>query len=63
MFKNKRELTFLGIGILMLLIVIIYSAASIRFLVKNLNAALGFGKSNEASALKFQIDKVKELGF
>ena len=59
---NKKELTFLGIGILMLIIVILSVILSIGFLVKNIN--LIFGKQAvepPSAALEFQIEKAELL--
>lgn len=58
---NKRELTFLAIGVLMLLIVIGYSAAAIRFLLKNLNSAFNRGLENVPGTVRFQIERAEAL--
>ena len=60
-FKNKSELTFWAFGVLMLLIVVIYSGLAIRFLVKNLNSA--FDKKTEVAPnlIRFQLEKAETL--
>lgn len=59
--KNKTELTFLGIGILMVLIVIGGVTISIRFLIRNLNTALNTKADAEMTATQFQTEKAKAL--
>jgi hypothetical protein len=59
--RDKTELTFLGIGILMVLIVIGGVTISIRFLVRNLNTALNPKLDSEVTATQFQIEKAKAL--
>lgn len=60
--KNKRQLTFLGIGILMLIIVVFYVVFAIYFLAKNANRAFSReGLEMPAEALRFQIGKAEEL--
>jgi len=61
-FKNKKELTFLGIGILMLIIVISLAIFLINFLIGNINQALNKNASESpAAVLKFQIEKAQSL--
>lgn len=58
---NKPELTFLAIGILMLIIVIGYSAIAIRFLLRNLNSAFSQKLENVPAVIHFQIEKAEIL--
>ena len=59
---NKRELTFLMIGILMLIIVVLTIILSIKFLINNLDQALEKDTSGTGnSVLKFQIEKAESL--
>ncbi|MEK9170213.1 MAG: hypothetical protein AAB674_01030 [Patescibacteria group bacterium] len=59
---NKKELTFLGIGILMLIIVISSVIFSIKFLTGSINQAMN-KKTLESPGvvLKFQIEKAEAL--
>ena len=58
-FKNKRELTFLAIGILMLVIVASYSGYAINFLFQEINAALSGEKALQLDNLRFQLEKAE----
>jgi hypothetical protein len=59
-FKNKRELTFLGIGILMLIIVISGITFSIYFLVDNINQMFDKDRIGiPTDILEFQIEKAE----
>ena len=58
--RSKRELTFLAIGILMLLIVLTAVAYSIRFLVVKLNIVLNHSLSNPVPVVRFEFQKVKD---
>ncbi len=62
MTMNKKELTFLGIGILMLIIVISSVIFSIKFLTGSINQAMN-KKTLESPGvvLKFQIEKAEAL--
>ena len=62
MTMNKKELTFLGIGILMLIIVISSVIFSIKFLTGSINQAMN-KKTLESPrvVLKFQIEKAEAL--
>ena len=59
--KNKRELTFLVSGILMLIIVIISVGFSIKFLVRNVNQALSQGVTQVIGAPRFNIEKAEAV--
>lgn len=59
---NKRELTFLMIGILMLIIAVLTIILSIKFLISSLNQALEKDNSGNGDLiLKFQIEKAESL--
>lgn len=58
-FKNKRELTFLAIGILMLLIVAGYSGYAINFLFKKINMALAGREGAQLNNLRFHFEKAE----
>lgn len=60
-FKNKRELTFWALGVLMLLIVIIYSGVAIGFLVNSLNISFNKGTEVAPNTLRFQLEKAETL--
>lgn len=57
--KNKKELTFLAIGILMLLIVASYSGYAINFLFKKINMALAGREDAQLNNLRFQFEKAE----
>ncbi|TSC95741.1 MAG: hypothetical protein Athens071426_424 [Parcubacteria group bacterium Athens0714_26] len=61
-FKNKRELTFFVLGILMFLLVLGGLFYSISFLTSTLRKGLDSGTKNYGGgAIKFDIDKAKSL--
>lgn len=60
-FKNKKELTFLVIGILMLIIVIFYITFGIQFLFSNLKQVTDTQTVTSAEPLKFQVEKFEAL--
>ena len=60
-FKNRKELTFLAAGILMLIIVIFYISLGIRFLFSNLKQVTDAQSAISAEPLKFQIEKLEAL--
>lgn len=60
-FKNKRELTFFAIGILMLVLVLWLLISSISFLAGELNSNLSSEKIGVSAGIKFNIEKVKDI--
>ncbi len=60
-FKNKSELTFFVIGILMSVIVLVLIISSIRFLTKELNRGLGAEEINQGATIQFNIEKIESL--
>jgi len=58
--RNKRELTFLAIGILMLFILVTLAIFSISFAVDQLRAGLRSEVITE-SAVRFEFYKTEEL--
>ncbi len=53
---SKRELTFLGIGILMLIIVIVLTVESFGFLLGSVDTALNKAPAEGSSAIQFKTD-------
>jgi len=60
-FKNKQDLTFLSLGILMFIIVFIYIFFSIDVLAEKINAVLNVGKTAGVEIVKFNVDKIQSL--
>ena len=58
---NKSQLTFVGIGVLLLLIIVGYLAFSISFLVRNLNQTLNKQSAIPPAILKFETEKAEIL--
>jgi len=61
MLSNKRNLTFLLTGILMLLIVIISTVWAINFLIKSLNQATDTSTQEESNTLIFKIERAESF--
>ncbi|MBI4991809.1 MAG: hypothetical protein HZB99_01170 [Candidatus Harrisonbacteria bacterium] len=59
--NNKRQLTFLTIGILLFIIVAAYSMVVIQFLVGTLNRAFSGTTVEQAAVVRFQIGKAEEV--
>ncbi len=59
--KNKQDLTFLGLGILMFIVVFIFIFYSINILATKINDVLNAGKMAGGQVVKFDIDKIKSL--
>jgi hypothetical protein len=59
--KDKKELTFLIIGILMLLIVVAIVSLAINFLIGNLNRAVNTRPDVPAGSLRFDIENAESL--
>jgi hypothetical protein len=60
-FKNKQNLTFLILGILMFVLVFIYIFYSIDFLAVKIKEVLNVGKITNVTTVKFDIEKIKAL--
>ena len=60
-FKNKQDLVFLTLGILMSLLVFIYVFYSIDFLALKIKEALNAGKIINVNTVKFDIEQIKIL--
>ena len=60
-FKNKQDLAFLTLGILMSALVFAYIFYSIDFLALRINEVLNAGKITSVSTVKFDLDKIKVL--
>lgn len=59
--KNKQDLAFLMVGILMSALVFIYVFYSIDFLALKIREVLNAGKIANVNTVKFDIDKIKAL--
>lgn len=60
-FKNKQDLAFLSLGILMALLVFVYIFYSIDFLALKIKEVLNAGKIASVDTVKFDIEKIKVL--
>jgi hypothetical protein len=61
--KNKKELTFLTIGILILFIVILSGTFAIGFIINNLDRVFSAEAAKNSGTLQFEIEKAeKALG-
>ena len=60
-FKNKQDLAFLSLGILMSLLVLVYIFYSIDFLALKIKEVLNAGKIASVDTVKFDIEKIKVL--
>ncbi|GEM_PF-2333335 len=59
--KNKQDLTFLILGILMTSLVFVYIFFSIDFLAIKIKEVLDAGKIASVDTVKFDIEKIKAL--
>ncbi len=59
--KDKRDLTFLAIGILMLFITVAIVSLAINFLIGNLNRAVNTRPEAPAETLRFDIEKAEAI--
>lgn len=60
-FKDKRELTFLILGVLMLIIVLWYLISSINFLVDSFNSAFNLNIKSASSSSQFNLNGAEEV--
>ena len=60
-FKNKQDLIFLLLGILMSALVLIYIIYSIDFLALKIKEVLNAGRAASVNTVKFDIEKIKIL--
>jgi len=60
-FKNKQNLIFLILGILMSIFVLAYTAYSIDFLALKIKEVLSAGKVSGVNTIKFDMEKIKIL--
>ncbi|MDE2000942.1 MAG: hypothetical protein KGI60_00025 [Patescibacteria group bacterium] len=60
-FKNKRELTFLSIGILMVIMVSLSAAGMIYFLLANVNGALTKQAAAPQGTVRFELNAATAL--
>jgi len=61
MLKNKIQLTFLAVGVLLLFIVAGYTGFAIRFLAKNFNQALNGSAVGIQPEIHFRIEEADIL--
>lgn len=59
--KNKQDLSFLILGILMFLIVFVYIFYSIDFLAVKIKEVLNAGRTASVNTVKFDTEKIKVL--
>lgn len=59
--KNKIELTFLGFGILMVVIVVLFAIQSFSFLVSNVIIATYKASNATKAAIRFQIERAEAV--
>lgn len=60
-FKNKNELTFVGIGILMVIIVISLLAWAISFLTGNISGAMEKQGNGQKAVIQFEVDRAEAV--
>ena len=60
-FKNKNELTFLGIGILMVVIVVFALIWAISFLTSNISGAVEKQGNGGNQGIQFQVDRAEAV--
>ncbi|MHB9019666.1 MAG: hypothetical protein ACYC3G_02220 [Minisyncoccota bacterium] len=60
-FKNKQDITFLMLGILMTSLVLVFIFYSINFLASEIKEVLNAGKVANVTSVKFDIEKIKVL--
>ena len=60
-FKNKQDLTFLSLGILMFIVVFVFVFYSIDVLAVKINDVLNAGKTAGVEIVKFNVDKIQSL--
>lgn len=60
--KQKRELTFAGITLFILVVLTIIVVLSLRFLVIRLSDALQEPEVKDSEILKFNLDEFEKLG-
>lgn len=60
-FKNKKELTFLAAGILILIILLSYSVWIVRFAIKNLNVVFQQQAGGDSGTLRFHIQEAESI--
>jgi hypothetical protein len=61
-FKNKRDLIFGAIGILLVLAIVVFAVSLAKFLAGNLESALGFGSLETKPETGFNLEGLKKLG-
>lgn len=60
-FKDKRELTFLLLGVLMLFVLVWYLVSNISFLVDSFNTAFNLSIKSSTASEKFNLNEAEEV--
>jgi hypothetical protein len=60
--KNHKELLFIVVGILLLMMVVGFFVYSMNFLLKNTNLALNPDFTKTQTIVRFNLDGLKDLG-
>ncbi len=60
-FKNKNELTFIGIGILMVITVILMMIWAISFIAGNIGIAIEKQGNGPRPIIQFQLDRAEAI--
>lgn len=59
--ENKIELTFMGFGILMVVIVVLFAVQSFGFLLGNVIVAMDKKLNEPRTAIRFQIERAEAV--
>jgi len=59
--KNKIELTFMGFGILMVVMVVLFAVQSFSFLLGNISVVLDKKENGVKAPVSFQIDRAEAV--
>jgi len=59
--KNKIELTFMGFGILMVVMVVLFALQSFSFLLGNISVVLDKKEGGTKAPVSFQIDRAEAV--
>lgn len=59
--NNKIELTFMGFGILMVVIVVLFSVQAFNFLLGNIIIAMDKRSNNPKATIRFQIERAEAV--
>lgn len=59
--RNKQEMLFWGVAVLLLILTVAIVISSLRFLVNEINEALGAGLEQGTFIIRFDIDALREI--